>query len=796
MNRTLLKWLKLWDKLVFAKEIKLSKDKKCIAPIGGEQKFPSNENFVTKFGKIDGGRGKSGSGGADKSGYKRDSKGGYNGENKGGFKGDSKGGYNGENKEGFKGANKSDGWKNQANTNFKPDGKFFNSKFKDPGELVEEFDKLGRPEQKIVLISGPPGLGKTTLAHIVARHVGYAVQEMNASDDRSPEAFKNKIEAACQTKSVMGEDPRPNCLVIDEIDGATAPAINVLLNFLKAGMGGAGDSAEAGGIVAKKKSKMKPLLRPVICICNDLYAPSLRPLRPLALLLKVPPTDPSRLVARLLKVARREHLKTDQSTLMALCLKMENDIRGCLNTLQFIRGRYKELTLGLVKSSAVGLKDVHRNLYSVWQSIFQMPRAEKRAFTLDDRAPIGDGEALAGGSKTSLMTSRFKSALNLVQSAGETEKVLQGLFDNYLLAKIKDSRMVALNLAESWLITHDLINTKIQHTQNYVMMPYLYFTPVTFHMIFAMNHPPRIKYPNSEYDNYTKTTSNDQLLRLAMNDIHLKVRKWLTVPLLLTDVIPPLLEIIRPQLRPVNSQLYSAKEKAQIKTLIDNMLSFSLTYQQEKNDEGQYRYDLEPKIDKLVRYQNHAVSTPSATDGAVAVAPPRPAARQLTYAAKQMIARELEMEKMRRSDAVAASKVKASPAKRNPFASPLKTTPADAAKSPAGLLGREGKKNLFGPTKESDKSNDGENGESSSAKPKIQIKLSTPTAKSLKPVVFRDFFGRVLKSPSEEELAGKKVNENVVEKKKSKQKTESVWFCFKQGYSNAVRKPIKIRELL
>ena len=27
---------------------------------------------------------------------------------------------------------------------------------------------------------GPPGLGKTTLAHIVAKHAGYNVVEMNA----------------------------------------------------------------------------------------------------------------------------------------------------------------------------------------------------------------------------------------------------------------------------------------------------------------------------------------------------------------------------------------------------------------------------------------------------------------------------------------------------------------------------------------------------------------------------------------------------------------------------------------
>ena len=40
------------------------------------------------------------------------------------------------------------------------------------------------------------------------------------SDDRSPELFKQKIEAATQMKAVLALDNKPNCLVIDEIDGA------------------------------------------------------------------------------------------------------------------------------------------------------------------------------------------------------------------------------------------------------------------------------------------------------------------------------------------------------------------------------------------------------------------------------------------------------------------------------------------------------------------------------------------------------------------------------------------------
>lgn len=56
---------------------------------------------------------------------------------------------------------------------------------------------------------------------------------MNASDDRSPEIFRIQLESATQMTSVMDISRRPNCLVIDEIDGAPQVSFASFINRIR-----------------------------------------------------------------------------------------------------------------------------------------------------------------------------------------------------------------------------------------------------------------------------------------------------------------------------------------------------------------------------------------------------------------------------------------------------------------------------------------------------------------------------------------------------------------------------------
>ncbi|KAK6481699.1 chromosome transmission fidelity protein 18-like protein isoform X2 [Huso huso] len=642
---------------------------------------------------------------------------------------------------------------------FKQQSEQQNQKWKSKSQITEEIleadlDQQNRPKYKVALLCGPPGLGKTTLAHIIAKHAGYNVVEMNASDDRSQELFQKRIDTATQMKSVLGANEKPNCLIIDEIDGAPTAAINVLLSIIN--RKDTKEMESGGNTLKKKKKKESLLLRPIICICNDLYAPALRQLRQQAFVLTFPQTLPSRLVQRLCEIAKRQGMNADTGALMALCEKTENDIRSCVNTLQFLHGRgKKELSMKVVETMKIGLKDQNKGLFTVWQEIFQLPRIKRKRIDQDPflSDPVLGGEGgerggVAGRGQNSATAQRFYDALHLTTSTGEHEKVTQGLYDNFLNMKFKDPYLSAVCLALEWLEFTDMLNETIMHGQNFTLMRYLPFLPVTFHLLFAASSVPRIAYPKSNYEAQTKKFQMQNLLTAMISEIHPSIRSRLAVHSLSLEVLCPLLQIISPKLRPVNPQLYSTREKQQLVDLIGTMLSYNLTYRQERTPEGQYVYQLDPNVEEICRFPS---------------LPPR---KQMTYQAKQMIAREIDVEKMRRTESMLQAR-NANRITEEKQQVDEKTSKEAEAKSTV----RNHQQRLENIVKQA--------------------------AVEERPEV--DFFGRAIlkKKVTLSTTAGAEPGKECIEQQIGKAVgTSDVWFRFNEGVSNAVRRNVYIKDLL
>ncbi|XP_073992135.1 chromosome transmission fidelity protein 18 homolog isoform X2 [Rhodnius prolixus] len=456
-------------------------------------------------------------------------------------------------------------------------------------DLVFQMDQHNRPYFKIAMLCGPPGLGKTTLAHMLARQAGYNVVEVNASDDRSVQAFRTKLEAATQMKAVMGAERRPNCIILDEIDGAPAPTIDYLVKFVS-------DKNEIKSRKDSKKSNKGLLKRPIICICNDVYVPALRPLRQIAYTLNVPPTSSARLGERLMEITRKEFISTDLGTMMALSEKTNNDIRSCLSFLHCLKTGEKRVTLTQVHSSNIGSKDTQQGLFAVWQTIFHYKIIKNCNMPpFSNKRPNSSMDSVKNFSEQSLRY-RVENVRRTVQSFGDYDRLTMGVFENYLRLKTIDSSMNSIANASSWFCFQDTISTSIQSTQEYTLYPYLVYPFISWHLLFATINWPKLTYPHTTYEVKLRSQRITQILHYTLMGMPAQVQAHQDRQKLLLDVIPYLLELVIPSIRPVSIQLYTPKEKAEVQRVTSAMADYNLSYTQERTQEGSYHYKLDPTI--------------------------------------------------------------------------------------------------------------------------------------------------------------------------------------------------------
>ncbi|KAI9751600.1 MAG: Mitochondrial dicarboxylate transporter [Chaenotheca gracillima] len=198
-----------------------------------------------------------------------------------------------------------------------------------PNNLKINFKKPGKDGSfgfRAVIIHGPPGIGKTTAAHIVAKMEGYDILESNASDTRSKKLVESGLKGVLDNTSMMGYFAGDNqavnsskkklVLIMDEVDGMSA--------------------GDRGGVGALAQVLKKTHI-PMILICNERRQPKMRPFDHVTYDLQFRKPTVAEIRSRMTSICYREGLKLPPQVIDALIEGSHSDIRQIINMISTVK---------------------------------------------------------------------------------------------------------------------------------------------------------------------------------------------------------------------------------------------------------------------------------------------------------------------------------------------------------------------------------------------------------------------------------------------------------------------------
>jgi chromosome transmission fidelity protein 18 len=403
-----------------------------------------------------------------------------------------------------------------------------------------------KPHRKILMLHGPPGLGKTTLAHVCARQAGYEVMEINASDERSKDVVKGRIRTSLGTESVKTVEnkrpepgkqqkvARPICVVVDEVDGVVGGSggsgeggfVKALIDLvlLDQKNSATGTAAQSAGRRKKKGDDFRQM-RPLILICNDVYHPSLRPLRQsgMAEIIHVGKPTVDAVVTRLKTIFEKEGIPCEKDAARKLCeaawgmtsgidakrgaeSNAEGDLRGVMVVGEWVAGRLRatcpditpcltrqwldkhiihDLAHGGGGARGLGRGGTREIVTRIFQEGAGFPKQSAPALQPTKTTLHEQPQAQLGFAEQQrkYAMSRLQE---MIDTSGEVDRIMTEIFLEYPNREFNDdSFLTKPDTAYEWLHFHDTCSSRLFSSQEWELAPYISQPILACHHLFA-----------------------------------------------------------------------------------------------------------------------------------------------------------------------------------------------------------------------------------------------------------------------------------------------------------------------
>ena len=255
---------------------------------------------------------------------------------------------------------------------------------------------------RAVLLSGPPGIGKTTTAQLVLTEAGFVFKELNASDTRNQKSLKEEIsvlknkvldghfKAAANpfdvtAKKANGVTAKGNSKSKSNGTAAAAPTsdMNVKHAVIMDEVDGMAGNEDRGG-VGEMIKLIKETKIPIICICNDRSCQKMRSLVTHCYDLRFYKPRPDLIKLQLKNIATSEGVQVSDVVLDEIIASSNQDIRQSINYLNMMSAK-KNLNR-VINSKA--MKDVQLGPFEAIKKVFPTGFDMNKKTTLSDKCDL------------------------------------------------------------------------------------------------------------------------------------------------------------------------------------------------------------------------------------------------------------------------------------------------------------------------------------------------------------------------------------------------------------------------
>ena len=171
------------------------------------------------------------------------------------------------------------------------------------------FEKWKKGTKPLLLV-GPPGIGKTTLANLAGKNFGYDMISLNASDVRNKKNIQEILQPVLGNQTVLGKP----MIFIDEVDGVHG-------------------RSDYGGVEALINILKEPTV-PIILAANNDSSDKMKKIKKVVKTISLRPLPPRLLRLYLNMVLEKEDANINPGRLFKLVSESNGDIRSMLNSAQ------------------------------------------------------------------------------------------------------------------------------------------------------------------------------------------------------------------------------------------------------------------------------------------------------------------------------------------------------------------------------------------------------------------------------------------------------------------------------